>query len=88
MGQIAIPGSSSALVPPPAAPDTLPGRFFEQARRRGQATALRRKQLGLWRTISWADYAARVRELAGALLAFGLERGEAVALLGENRPSG
>ena len=65
---------------------SLPGLFFEQVRRRPDALALRHKELGVWRRVSWSEYGARVRAVAAALLAFGLRKGENVAILGENRP--
>ncbi len=65
---------------------TLPGLLFGQAARRGDAVALRHKALGIWRRVTWAEYADRVREVAAGLLALGLCPGEKVAVLGENRP--
>ncbi len=64
----------------------LPDLLFDQARRRGDALAIRYKALGIWRRVSWAGYAARVRTVAAALLGFGLRHQENVAVLGENRP--
>src|SRR5574341_2285259 len=66
--------------------DTLPAVFFAQAARLGPAVALRRKELGIWRRISWADYARNVRWTAHALMALGMAPGERVGILGENRP--
>ena len=65
---------------------TLPALFFEQAARRGEAVALRHKVHGLWRRVSWSEYALQVRRVAAALGAFGLRRQDKVAILGENRP--
>jgi long-chain acyl-CoA synthetase len=65
---------------------TVPTLFFATAARLGATTALRRKRFGLWQAISWQEYAASVRALAGALLSWGLNEGEAVAILGENCP--
>ncbi len=65
---------------------TLPAAFFEQVRKRGDALALRHKERGVWKRVSWNDYGAQVRKVASALAAFGLRRGENVAILGENRP--
>ncbi len=48
--------------------------------------ALRVKRLGLWTSISWREYAARVNGLARQMIELGLEPGERVAVLGENRP--
>jgi long-chain acyl-CoA synthetase len=41
---------------------------------------------GRYESISYADYAARCRAFAGALLAEGLEPGDAVAIMGDNSP--
>jgi long-chain acyl-CoA synthetase len=65
---------------------TLPALFFEQVQRRGDALALRHKQRGIWRRVSWNEYGEQVRRVAAALAAFGLRRGENVAILGDNRP--
>lgn len=66
--------------------DTVPGLFFAQAERRATHVALRRKRYGIWHRITWTEYAAQVRAVANALLALGVERGERVGLIGENRP--
>ncbi len=60
----------------------------ELLRRRAEDTSLaqRVKRLGLWEKISWAQYAADVNALAAQLVARGVEHGERVALLCENRP--
>jgi long-chain acyl-CoA synthetase len=77
-------------VPAPPDPgtihDTLPRLLLLHAERQPRRTALRRKHLGLWRRITWRQEADRVRALAGYLLSLGLERGDRVGLLGENRP--
>jgi len=69
-----------------APPATVPALFFAQAERRGDALALRRKERGVWRRVSWSQYAFEVRRVAAALLAAGLRRGDRVAILGQNRP--
>jgi len=65
---------------------TLPGLLFAQAERRGPALAIRHKKLGIWHRVSWRQYADRSAAVAAGLLAFGLRRGEKVAVLGENCP--
>jgi long-chain acyl-CoA synthetase len=65
---------------------TLPAQFLETARKRPDAIALRRKEFGLWKGITWREYEAQVQAVAGALLEWGVHPGEGVGLLGENRP--
>ncbi|HEU5298549.1 MAG TPA: AMP-binding protein [bacterium] len=71
---------------PTATSDTIPAVLAAQAARLGTAVALRRKECGIWRRISWAEYARQVRRTAHALLAMGLRKGDRVGILGENRP--
>ncbi len=70
----------------PRLQDTLPHLFFAQASRLGSRVALRRKEFGIWRRITWTEYAEQVRAVAYALLALGLAKGERVGVIGENRP--
>src|SRR5574341_299649 len=65
---------------------TLPALFFQRASRLGERVALRRKEYGIWRRISWADYARNARWIAHALIALRIGPGERVAVIGENRP--
>lgn len=68
-------------------PDMTVARlFFERVAELGERTALRKKDLGLWHDISWAEYGRRARQTAMGLVALGLEPGQAVAVIGENRP--
>jgi long-chain acyl-CoA synthetase len=64
----------------------VPRLLMQRARELGGRTAMRKKELGLWHDISWADYAAKVRRTAMGFAALGLEPGETVAVIGENRP--
>ena len=52
----------------------------------GDAAALRHKKKGIWSSVSWSQYYARARAVALALVELGLHRGEAIAILSENRP--
>ncbi len=74
------------LQAPPRTQRTLPHLFFQQARRRGGRVALRRKEFGIWRRITWTEYAEQVRAIANALMSLGLTKGERVGVIGENRP--
>ncbi len=60
--------------------------FFEQARRLKDRPGMLVKRDGKYVQISWSKWATQVEEIAGGLLAEGLEAGKKVALLSENRP--
>jgi len=64
---------------------TAPGLLFDHAAQHGEAIALRRKDLGLWRDISFDEYAESVRAVGYGLLALGVATGDRIALIGENR---
>ncbi len=52
----------------------------------GDSVALREKNRGVWREISWRQYWDGAETFAHALLARGIEKGERVAIHSENRP--
>lgn len=65
---------------------TIPGQFFIQARQLGERRALLFKEDALWKHISWREFAGQVRALAAYLLSVGINKGDRVAILSENRP--
>ena len=65
---------------------TFPRLLIEHAAQRPNAPALREKEYGIWQTLSWAQLAAMVRELAHGLAAAGLQRSQHIVVVGENRP--
>lgn len=65
---------------------SFPALFFQQVEAQKDRVALRRKEYGIWNRISWREYGQKVREASAGLLAIGLERGDRVAILGDNRP--
>ncbi len=68
-------------------PETLPQLLLDKAMRWGDTrVAMRRKEFGIWQRFTWRDYLARVREVALGLAALGLQRGDRVAIVGENDP--
>jgi long-chain acyl-CoA synthetase len=66
--------------------DTFPKLLLRNARVRGARPAMRLKELGIWRTWSWAEMLQEVRALADGLAALGVARGDTVAIIGHNRP--
>jgi long-chain acyl-CoA synthetase len=66
--------------------DTFPKLLMRHAEERGARPAIREKDLGIWQTWTWREYADEVRALACALAAHGLRRGDHIALVGDNRP--
>src|SRR5580700_9995790 len=80
-------------LPPPAvaapageALDTFPKLLLAHARRRPDRPAMREKDYGIWQSWSWAETAREIEALAGALKALGFERGDKLAIIGDNRP--
>jgi long-chain acyl-CoA synthetase len=59
--------------------------FQSVARRLGPKTALRHKQDGLYRDLSWDDYRWQVERAAAGLISLGLVAGDRVAISSENR---
>ena len=64
---------------------TPPQQLLHWAGVRPDAVALRQKEFGIWRPLTWRDYAERSSRFALGLLQLGLQRDEKVAILGENR---
>ncbi|HEX9050703.1 MAG TPA: long-chain fatty acid--CoA ligase [Anaeromyxobacter sp.] len=48
--------------------------------------ALREKEFGIWQSFTWSEYQAHVRDFSLGLVALGLQRGDKVAIVGDNRP--
>jgi long-chain acyl-CoA synthetase len=65
---------------------SFPGLFFSQVARYQDRVALRHKDYGIWNRISWKEYGAMVRLVAAGLISLGVQRGDKVSILGENRP--
>lgn len=75
----------SAGVAPELRDLTLPQRLFHWARVRPREVALRQKDMGIWKPVTWADYALEAANFGLGLVELGLQRGEHVAILSENR---
>ena len=70
----------------PGVADTFPRLLLEHARTRPEKTSIREKDLGIWQSWTWAQAADEVRALALGLSALGFQRGENLAIIGDNRP--
>ena len=65
---------------------TFPHLLLKHAAERPNAPALREKEYGIWQTWSWADASRTVRHMACGLAALGLQRGQNLAFISDNRP--
>ncbi len=66
--------------------DTFSRLLMEHAKVRGDRPALREKDLGIWQTCSWKQFAQSAAEMAAGLHARGFRRGMRLAVVGDNRP--
>ncbi|MBL8514680.1 MAG: AMP-binding protein, partial [Betaproteobacteria bacterium] len=65
---------------------TFPRLLAHHAQVRGDRAALREKDLGIWQTWTWREVHTEVVQLAAGLASLGFKRGDALAIIGENRP--
>ena len=64
---------------------TLPGCLAEHADATPERVALREKADGIWRELTWAAYRDEVAAAARALIDLGVQPGDHVAILSDNR---
>jgi len=68
---------------------TIQKLFYDQAQKYGKnRVAMREKQFGLWRPITWLDYFENVKYICLGLVSLGLEPEDKVSMIGDNRPEG
>ncbi len=65
---------------------TLPQLLQQHADRTPERLSQRHKYRGIWREFSFAKVQENVRELALGLHRLGMQRGETIAIIGENEP--
>jgi long-chain acyl-CoA synthetase len=63
---------------------TLPGLFRHRVAEMGERVAMREKEFGIWKPISWKEYGRCARAIGMGLASLGLARGDVVAILSEN----
>jgi long-chain acyl-CoA synthetase len=67
--------------------DTLPKLLKSNAEKYGnRKVAMRVKDRGIWQSFTWKDYYERVKFFCLGLISLGMNRGDKVAILGENKP--
>jgi long-chain acyl-CoA synthetase len=66
--------------------ETAPLMFKTTMEKYGDRVALRKKEYGLWRDISWNEYYDQARAVGAALIFMGLEAGDCVSIIGDNCP--
>ncbi|MCL7946162.1 AMP-binding protein [Marinobacter sp. ATCH36] len=64
---------------------TLPQLLRDNARDMGDKIAIRSKRFGLWQSLNWAELYAQVCNTAAALDHLGLQPGQVICLISENR---
>jgi long-chain acyl-CoA synthetase len=64
---------------------TIVTRVRDRAKAAPDRVAMREKEYGIWREITWAEYWDNVQLVGHALLALGIEPGDRVAIHSENR---
>jgi long-chain acyl-CoA synthetase len=65
---------------------TFPKMLRLNAREHGSEVALREKDYGLWKLVTWEQYHARTRDFALGMVELGLGKGDVVSIIGDNRP--
>ncbi|KAB2920822.1 MAG: long-chain fatty acid--CoA ligase [Hyphomicrobiaceae bacterium] len=66
--------------------DTIPKLLLRNAAQYADRPAIRHKDYGIWQTWTWARVHDEVRAFAIGLRKLGFERGDTVAIIGDNRP--
>lgn len=67
------------------ADNSIAQKFFDRVAEHPDRLLFQNKEAGAWRNYSWAESGKVIREIGNGLLALGVEKGERVAILSENR---
>jgi len=65
---------------------TLPRLLRKHMAERAHAPAIREKEYGIWQVQTWAQFGLLVEQLSCGLHAIGCQRGDHLAVIGDNRP--
>ena len=66
--------------------DTFPKLLVSHYEKWPENVAMRKKDFGIWKEFTWRDAYVNVRFLSLCFLHLGLQRGDKVAIIGENEP--
>lgn len=79
------PSSTVLKAVPNAGDDTIARLLMRNAKEYGNDIAMREKDRGIWREVTWSAYAEEVLRCAAGFMALGVKPGDAVIILGDNR---
>ena len=66
--------------------ETLLTYFQKHVKEHPHQVAIRHKDYGIWHDVTWGQYGEKVRQVAMGLISLGLQKGECVSIISENRP--
>lgn len=75
-----------SIAPLPADGDTVPKAFLNTARGSLDRIAMRKKRYGIWQEYTWRESLQHVTDFCLGLVSLGMQRGDKVAIIGENDP--
>lgn len=65
---------------------TMPALVADRAKAAAEAVILRRKDRGIWKSTTWAQFDQRVRAAAASVIAAGMRPGDVAAILSDTNP--
>jgi long-chain acyl-CoA synthetase len=66
--------------------DTFPKLLLKNAVRFRDRDAMREKEFGIWQSWTWHQLCEEIQDLACGLAELGFQRGDKIAIIGDNRP--
>src|SRR5438309_7891251 len=66
--------------------DTIPKSFLAAVARRGDETAIREKDFGIWKSVTWNEWLATSKAIAYALASIGFRPGDVASILCNTTP--